>query len=171
MTNKFWKFLAKQLARPAIATAILSRAVGAPCAEVYNLDGTVRMTAWWFLKERAWFPYAIRLHRIHTDDSSQGYHSHLCDYRTVVLRGWYLEKIMGGGFVLLADGNTIRHCAKEEHYISRVGTPGAWTMFFYKPVRAVSLGFLTTDRRSELFKRQWSDYLATRGSQHGVDNG
>ena len=159
MINKFWQLIANQLARPFVTSVLLSLAKRTPYCHLYNEDGSLYMGRWWLLKERSWFPYAVRVHHIATADDVQDYHDHPYDYRTIILSGWYVETLPNFIFYRMTPGRTVAHRAEHFHHISKVAPEGVFTLFIYRPTRKHnSWGFLTVDGNGGVVKKGWKEY-------------
>lgn len=147
--------LARVLASgPRVFDAISSRADRTPYEDIIGPDGRLYMRRWWLLPRwclkanergvlmpRAWMPFSIRLHHIVLPDSDQHLHDHPFDFRTFVLRGWYVEEDVFGVGRLLEAGRTESRRAQDFHRIDGVSPGGVWTMFVMGP-RINDWGFL-----------------------------
>lgn len=119
-----------------------------------HLDGY--MHRWWLLpgaaaREQApkwlrWCPISIRIHHILTPDSGRHLHDHPFDFRTVVLRGWYVEQDVMGNLRLYEQGDSYGSRAERFHRITAVSPGGAWTMFICLGYRG-TWGFLVGGRK------------------------
>lgn len=145
MKSLFWRFLAKLLARPAIATWLITRAQRTPYDHLAIADGSriirVRhdtklcpvdswyMRRWWFLRLG---PLQIRVHHILLADIGRDMHDHPWPFRTFILRGGYLEAREHAGGVrrrMRLPGTTAAMQRGEFHRIAKVAPGGAWTLF------------------------------------------
>jgi len=142
MLSPIWRFIAKQLARPAIADRIISRAMRTPYDHLAIIGGReiVRLSPEtvllegdrWYMR-RYWLlrlgPLQIRLHHIVAEDVGRDMHDHPWPFRTFVLRGGYLEKRERTGSALRLAGHTAAMGRGEFHRIAKVSPAGAWTLF------------------------------------------
>ncbi|MGE1156879.1 hypothetical protein [Pseudomonas kitaguniensis] len=102
MINLFWRFVAKLLARPAIAAWLIARAQRAPYLHIMSADGAeMYMGRWWLFNPYSrdthkpalwWCPWSFRVHHIMRPDEDRDLHDHPWNARTVILRGWYTEE-------------------------------------------------------------------------------
>jgi hypothetical protein len=87
---------------------------------------------YWYMR-RFWLlrlgPLQIRLHHILAEDPGRDHHDHPWPFRSVILRGWYLEQREGGRHFRREAGDTYRMKRGEFHRIVQVADGGAWTMF------------------------------------------
>lgn len=147
MNEIIWRFIAKQMARPAVADWIIRRAQRTPYDHLTICAGSVRrvhghyrlsslepterwyMRRWWLLRIG---PLRIRVHHILAADAGRDMHDHPWPFRTFVLRGAYLEQRRPGKHVHTRRhhaGQTYRMERGQFHRIDRVSRGGAWTMF------------------------------------------
>lgn len=149
------KFLATALAAsPKLVGALIRFAQRTPYIHITGADtDDVYMGRWWLIKHRAWLPFSVRIHHIVRPDHDRDLHDHPFDYRTVILRGWYIEDdIMGMRHVRMA-GETAAARAQHFHRIAEVSSGGVWTLFIMGP-RINTWGFLVGGR-----KINWRVYL------------
>lgn len=158
--------LARVLARPTIADAIIRRAQRTPYLDIKSADGkTTYMRRWWLFNRydrpngpRFSFLPSIRVHHICRRDSDRHLHDHPWNARTFILRGWYMEQVAGSiGTYKRSAGYTGRLLFGQYHRITRVSPGGTWTIFITWRYRGV-WGFLVNGR-----KVPWREYL--NGSQ------
>lgn len=141
MQSLFWRFLAKLLARPAVADWIIKRAQRTPYDHLAIADSRIvrlphgtalwpgdrwYMQRWWFLRLGH---LQIRVHHIQLADIGRDMHDHPWPFRTFVLRGGYLEKRETTGSALRLAGHTAVMGRGEFHRIAKVSPGGAWTLF------------------------------------------
>ena len=102
MTNRLWAVTARVLASTPVRAALLRYAKRRPHKHLYDHDGAVYMMRWRVIDEgtRAsrWLKrltgYAsVRIHEIRREDHDRALHTHPFEYRTVVLRGGYVEHL------------------------------------------------------------------------------
>lgn len=166
-----WNLLAALLARqPSLVNAIIASAKRTPYFHIHGSDGTLYMARWWLLRGRPaqdaapwwlrWCPIAIRIHHIARPDLDRDLHDHPIDFRTMVLRGWYIEEDIFGAMRLVSAGHTYRSVAERFHRIDEVSNGGVWTLFILGP-RRNSWGFLVGGR-----KVHWREYLSSPSSAY-----
>lgn len=78
-------------------------------------------------KHRAWLP-SIRVHHILRRDLDRHPHNHPWTFRSIVLRGWYVES-RNGRVQTVAEGDTYRCNDTDFHRITQVSDGGVWTLF------------------------------------------
>jgi len=87
---------------------------------------------YWYMR-RFWLlrlgPLQIRLHHILAEDPGRDHHDHPWPFRSVILRGWYLEQREGGRHMRREEGDMYRMKRGEFHRIVQVADGGAWTLF------------------------------------------
>ena len=135
--------LAKLLARPAVADWLIRRAMRTPSdhltitpygEKVVRVPARYEVTApeYWYMR-RFWLlrlgPLQIRLHHILAEDPGRDHHDHPWPFRSVILRGWYLEQREGGRHFRREAGGTYRMKRGQFHRIVQVADGGAWTLF------------------------------------------
>lgn len=167
MVNFFWRMLASILSRPRVADFLIERSKQTP---YFHLEGY--MNRWWLFnptparnngkgRKFEWLP-SIRIHHILRADHARDPHNHPWAFRTIILRGWYLEtreepQVMDGRLYHQTSywrtaGDTATLGADDFHHVSKVSDGGVYTLFIswrYKH----TWGFKTRDG----FVR-WTDY-------------
>lgn len=157
--NKLWNLAARQLARPAVASWLITQAMRRPYSHIMK-NGDVYMERYWLFnpypgrdEKRRWnFPISIRLHFIRRPDDDRDPHSHPWDARTILLRGWYDEVRTS---IYQYDNELTAWCAQhglpafdkvdqayhrtagqsaalthdDFHRITKIDPAGVWTMF------------------------------------------
>lgn len=88
--------------------------------DVWAATGTVR-------KYRPWLP-SIRVHHILRRDLDRHPHNHPWTFRTILLRGWYIEE-RGGLERAYIGGDTYRCESDDFHRVKHVGDGGVWALF------------------------------------------
>ena len=83
----------------------------------------------WLVPYEWRLPFAIRIHHIMRPDADPYLHDHPWAWRTIVLRGWYLEEDVFGTPQLRRAGETRAASAETLHRIDRVSEGGVWTLF------------------------------------------
>jgi hypothetical protein len=149
------KLLARILARPAVADAIIRRAQRTPYVHITSADGKkVYMGRWWLFNRydrpggpRFKFLPSIRVHHIMRADLDRHLHDHPWNARTFILRGWYMEQLEGSvGSHKRPAGYTGRLLFGQYHRIARVSPRGTWTLFVTWRYRG-TWGFLVNGRK------------------------
>jgi hypothetical protein len=152
--NRIWKFIAMQLAgRPQLVDRLIAHCKKHPYFHIYE-NGDLYMSRYWLIKERAWLPFAIRLHEWHRPDSGRHLHDHPCDYRTIILRGAYVEKDACGKSAVRFAGDTAAFPKEHWHtvvWISR--TIPTYSLFIYWGKHQM-WGFQVDDK-----KVPWNEYV------------
>lgn len=102
MVDFAWSYLARLLTKPRIADALIRFAKRTPYLHLRSPDGSVYMERYWVFNpyDRVtnvprWaplIPFSIRVHHIRREDLDRHLHDHPWDARTIILKGWYIEK-------------------------------------------------------------------------------
>lgn len=141
LRSALWGAIAFIASREPVANWIIARAQATP---YFHLDGY--MDRWWFFngypadpgdksdaERQAAKPFprlpSIRVHHILRDDLAQHLHDHPWNARTMILRGWYIERREQGPARVLRRGDTAAINFGEYHSIDAVSDGGVWTMF------------------------------------------
>lgn len=173
-----WRVVAKIVSRPAIRDALIEIAKETP---YFHLEGY--MNRYWLFnpydfdakdkykrksEQISWLP-SIRIHHILRKDDDRAMHDHPWDARTVILKGWYKERVLEDlsyiGPVLSEEtymrreGDTRAIKFGEYHSIDEVSEGGVWTMFFTWKYMGV-WGFLVDG-----IKIPWREYLKETPSE------
>lgn len=135
MKEFLWRRVARFAARPKVAQWLFRRAEKTP---YFNLDGY--MNRWWLFNQiteqpdgtkRAkypWLPFSVRMHHILRADEARDPHNHPGSFRTLILKGAYIEHREARHYVRVAgDTSTLMH--GEFHHVSSVSPGGVWTVF------------------------------------------
>lgn len=96
---------------------------------------------------------SARIHHILREDDDRHLHDHPWDARTVILSGWYDEKLEDGTVVRRSRGYTGRINFGQYHSIVAVSPGGVWTLFITYRYRG-TWGFLVDGA-----KVPWRKYL------------
>lgn len=146
MKEFLWKCFAWLVSREAIANYLIKRSKATP---YFHLDSYMRR--WWLFngypperekeKKYKWLP-SIRIHHILREDRGRDLHNHPWDARTIILKGWYIERRLeqfhhdnpewpDSDWVKYnrTSGNTATINADDFHSIDEVSPNGVWTMF------------------------------------------
>lgn len=181
MKSLFWRFLAKLLARPAIATWLINRAQRTPYFHIMSADGQeMYMGRWWLFNPYDrdtynpgywWCPWSVRIHHIMRADNDRDLHDHPWNARTIILRGSYTEqRLIDPGDPVLDQlslppsaqateyidrkpGCTATLRFGEYHRIDSVSDGGVYTLFISGPKQG-TWGFLVNG-----VKVPWRKYL------------
>lgn len=188
IANRLWKAIAWLVSRPWIATALIRFSQLRPFSEIRNQAGVLYMSRWWVFNpyptssqnRRRWnLPISIRVHHIVRPDDDRAMHDHPWNARTIILRGWYVEKrpsdlekaglsdetigvindaINAGNYEVAEyftrrPGDTATLKVGEYHTITDVSEGGVYTLFISGKWRA-DWGFLVNG-----VKVWWRTYL------------
>lgn len=137
MIEFIWRRVARFLARPAVADWLIRRAMRTPYS---HLPGY--MQRYWLLNAYEgnrwhikWLP-SVRIHHILRQDTDPHMHNHPWTFRSVVLKGGYIEARPWSqaneykrSVVSRPAGSTYKLGADEFHRIMCVSQGGAWTLF------------------------------------------
>lgn len=145
MITMFWKLIAWIVSREMVANRIICYAMQHP---YYNLPGYMRRFWVWNphsiattveeglqpeIDPRNWFYRllpSIRVHHILRADDDRHPHDHPYNFRTIILRGGYVEKRQDEWHGR-SPGDTSSLKVGEYHSIKYVTPGGAWTLFIY----------------------------------------
>lgn len=188
LSNRLWKAIAWLVSRPWVATALIRFSQLRPFSEIRNQAGVLYMSRWWVFNpyptssqnRRRWnLPISIRVHHIVRPDDDRAMHDHPWNARTIILRGWYVEKrpsdlekaglsdqtigvineAIEAGKYQVAEyftrrpGDTATLRVGEYHTITDVSEGGVYTLFISGKWRA-DWGFLVNG-----VKVWWRTYL------------
>jgi hypothetical protein len=142
-----WQLIASFLAaRPALVDWLIRRAKHAPYFHILGRNGAFYMGRWWLIKMRPWLPFSVRIHHIALPDEDRDLHDHPFNYRTIILRGWYVEESIYGKLHQRDAGHTVANTAQTFHRIAQVSPGGVWTLFIMGR-RINGWGFLVNSRK------------------------
>lgn len=146
MKERLWQALARFLSRPRIADALIRYAMRTPYCRLPSNDDPSYMARYWVFnpynrvtnKPRwGWLcPVSIRVHHIKREDTHRHLHDHPWNARTIILKGWYVEKRESAlpgrefDFQIKRAGATQALRFGEYHSIVEVYEGGTWTLFF-----------------------------------------
>jgi hypothetical protein len=141
-----WRLMARVIARPAVASRVIERAKKTPYSHIYSDDGALYMERYWLFNAYdkkvgrwAWLRDRLpsaRVHCIRRPDIDRHPHNHPWFFRTLILRGAYVEC---REVTTLAAWNSVsyhyRHAGTtttmgehDFHSITAV-EPETWTLF------------------------------------------
>lgn len=151
---------------PALVDRLLARSLKTPYYDLRGKDGTVYMGRNWLmprfllepdakgrLKPKSWVPIAIRIHHICRRDLERDQHDHPWSYRTVILRGFYVEEGPDNILRLYSAGTTKAQHATHFHRIDSVSEGGVYTLFIVRK-KTHEWGF-----NVDGVKVPWTEYL------------
>lgn len=154
MINRFFSWLAGWLvAHPALVTRLIEHCKKHPYFHIYE-EGDLYMARFWLIKERWWLPFAIRLHEWHRPDRARHHHDHPCDYRTILLRGWYLELDNNRSLRVVTAGETVSYPREHFHRVSMISQRETTYSLFIYWGRHQLWGFLVNGK-----KVPWFEYV------------
>jgi hypothetical protein len=133
MREFIWRVIARFVSRPRVAAYLIERSKRTP---YLHLDGY--MNRYWLFnptppqsngqgRRFEWLP-SIRIHHILRADHARDPHNHPWSFRTIILRGWYIER-RDDRYHFRTNGETARLNADGFHHIADVGSGGVWTLF------------------------------------------
>lgn len=148
MNETLWGLLARFLALPPVRWALIKYAQRTP---YFHLQGY--MNRWWVFNPHPprqsgagrRFPKLsqARVHHILRADIGRDPHNHPWPARTIILKGWYVEK-RGEEFFVRKAGKTAVIEVDTFHHITEVSPGGVWTLFITGPWQHV-WGFKTDE--------------------------
>lgn len=163
LKETLWQIVADVVSTPIVRDYLIKRAMRTP---YFHLEGY--MNRYWLfnaydfdVKDKykrkkesiSWLP-SIRIHHILRKDEDRALHDHPWDARTIILKGWYLERLYGNTIPQMRiEGDTRAIKFGEYHSIDEVSEGGVWTMFFTWKYMGV-WGFLVDG-----VKVPWRTYL------------
>lgn len=177
MKNFLWSVLARQLARPAVASWLIERSKRTPYFHIQGDDGSPYMDRFWLFNpydretgKPRWaplIPWSIRIHHIRREDRDEHMHDHPWNARTIILRGAYVEETpiqYGTGklsqwakqAIMREAGDTALIGFRSFHRISKVSKGGVYTLFISGKYQG-TWGF-----RVNGVKIKWREYLEAR---------
>lgn len=173
-----WRIIARWLAcNPEVVRWIKRSAMERP---YFNLPGY--MDRWWLLpgaaaddpksqyrppRWLAWLPVSIRLHYIRRPDNDRYLHDHPCDFRSIILKGYYCElrrvSAVACRPVWHQAGDTYFAKATDFHSITAMPASGVWTLFIMYQTPGPGWnrwGFLVDGK-----KIPWREYLKEKENE------
>jgi len=128
MKEFFWRLIAKIVSKPAVANWLISYSKRRPFHHLPSNDKPTYMERYWTIGKPEshpkrlgldWLiPVSIRVHHIKREDGERHLHDHPWDARTIILKGWYLEKR------LVEPGDDEYETMKKERYPELSGYAG-----------------------------------------------
>lgn len=135
MKEFLWRVLAHVLSFPIVANWLIAYAKR---TKYEDIEGYMERD-WVFnpyredqSTEYEWCETSARVHHILRPDNARDPHNHPRGWRTIVLKGWYLEERDDGEHLRCA-GDTAALDANEFHRITRVSAGGVYTLFITGP--------------------------------------
>ncbi|TAL65727.1 MAG: hypothetical protein EPN79_11135 [Burkholderiaceae bacterium] len=143
LSDFLWARLAAFIgARPALVDSLINTARRNHYLDIKGPDGSIYMERDWLmprwmlrrdedgdLRPRDWVPFGARIQHICRPDMDRHKHDHPCNYRTIVLRNYYVEQMQDGTRHRRKAGDTARAACTHWHTIETVGAGGVWTLF------------------------------------------
>jgi len=124
MIKNIWQFIAGFCSLPFIADLLIKQGKKRPYMHLKDYMGR-----WWLLPEYWGLPFSIRVHHILRADLEDYIHDHPGSFRTIILKGWYIEEDAEGKKEVRTAGYTGRANAERLHRIDEVSKGGVWTVF------------------------------------------
>lgn len=161
-----WPIVAWLLSRAPIRRALITWSFRRPYGDIKK-GASVYMRRFWVFN-----PYPVdptgrdsrlpsaRVHHIMRPDDDRHLHDHPWDARTVILSGWYDEKLASGAIVRRKRGYTGPINFGQYHSIVAVSPGGVWTLFITYRYRG-TWGFLVDGA-----KVKYREYLGPPMSWH-----
>lgn len=172
-----WKAFAKVVSHPRVADYLIERSKRTP---YFHLTGY--MNRWWLFnaydsdtskpedkrhgRKVTWLP-SVRVHHILRADTARDLHDHPWNARTIILKGWYIERRRIGMYDMLMapitkeyerkPGDTATINYGQYHSIDKVSKGGVYTLFFTWKYMG-SWGFLVNGK-----KIPWRQYEEENG--------
>lgn len=148
ITELAWSAAAYLASRPAICNWLIRRAKRRPYSNILGPDGSVYMERYWLFNpfpspggpDKRHFPFSIQLHRIMVPDQDRHQHDHPWNFRTLIMRGSYVEE-RGDEVFFRRQGSTASINFGQYHRVASVTVNGCWTMFITGAYQG-SWGFL-----------------------------
>lgn len=153
MREKFWKLIAKIITQPAVTDWLIKRAMRTP----YDHIGGY-MSRYWLVDRKLRMPFCVRIHNIRRHDADLALHDHPANYRTIILRGTYVEEDVFGRKKIFRQGDTFAGVAERFHRIDTV-SPDVWTLFILGRDRNL-WGFMVIPPTGDPRKIPWKEYVS-----------
>jgi len=160
-----WNLIARFLAIPLIARALIWSARYSPYEHIYSdiAQRDLYMLRFWIIKERPRLPFAARIHGIIRPDGERDKHDHPAPFRTIILTNGYSEIDIYDKRHMRLAGDTVKHSAEYFHRIdSLIDDRPTYTLFVYNNWAPRNhWGFLRGDMFG-VVKVPWKKYLDTK---------
>jgi hypothetical protein len=101
--------------------------------EIRSKEGKLHFRRWQLLKT-PWF--SIYIHGIYAPDQDKHLHNHPWDYKSLVLKGSYIEETTVGTNIL-SPGTFTSRSGESYHKIKKLLTKSVYTLFIVTPVKRV----------------------------------
>jgi len=147
--EKFWQLIAQFSAWPPVTAALIGLAMKRPYFHIGDY-----MHRYWLAPYSWSLPFSIRIHHIKRPDADPFLHDHPWNWRTIVLRGWYIEEDVFGMTRVRRRGDTRGATAETLHRISQVSHGGVWTLFIMGRKRN-KWGFMIGDPARKIYYRNY----------------
>jgi len=99
--------------------------------EIRSKEGKLHFRRWQILKT-PWF--SIYIHGIYAPDQDKHLHNHPWDYKSLVLKGSYIEET-NNGVNLLKFGSVTSRSGEDYHKIKTLLTNSVYTLFIVSPAK------------------------------------
>jgi hypothetical protein len=99
--------------------------------EIRSKEGKLHFRRWQILKT-PWF--SIYIHGIYAPDQDKHLHNHPWDYKSLVLKGSYIEET-NNGVNLLKFGSVTSRNGEDYHKIKTLLTNSVYTLFIVSPAK------------------------------------
>ena len=138
LTESEWKAVAAIVVQPHIRDMLIARAMETPYFHLKNKDGSPYMDRFHLFnptpelndgkgKQYPDLP-SVRIHHIRSADDGRDPHNHPWSARSIILKGWYLER-RDDGCWCRSQGDTFEISADTFHHIETISEGGVWTLF------------------------------------------
>ena len=101
--------------------------------EIKSKSGKLHFRRWQILKTR-WF--SIWLHGIYAPDEDKHLHNHPWDFKSIVLKGSYIEQTENGN-ITQRPGKFNSRNGSDFHKILELKSPVVYTLFIVSPVKRI----------------------------------
>lgn len=155
MKNLFWCAIARIACIPAVTDWLMRSAKRRPYLHIGDY-----MHRWWLIPPSKWFPVRVRVHHIKRPDADLVLHSHPLDFRSIILRGGYVNEDAYGDMRWRLPGDTWAGTRETLHRIDDVEEGGAWTLFIFFGNEKSEWGFMAGDPPRMV---RWRDYVSPNG--------
>lgn len=155
-----WQIISFIFGLPWVANLLINQAIKTPDE---HLPGY--MNRYWLINpynrttrkpKYSWLPFSARVHHILREDIGRHHHDHPWNARTMILRGWYIERrlhVEGERNHFRSTGDTASVLFGQYHTIDLVSPGGVWTLFIMGRYRG-RWGFLVNGEKID-----YQDYL------------